>query len=61
MVRTRDLRDAIELAYFGLAELDSQERFVKVNPAYLSMLGLRETDEDKPSVLEAYGHFWLPN
>jgi PAS domain S-box-containing protein len=38
------LQGAIELAHLGLAELNTQGRFVMVNPAYLSMLGMRETE-----------------
>jgi PAS domain S-box-containing protein len=38
------LKSAIEVAGLGFAELDPEGRFVAVNAAYLSMLGLNESD-----------------
>ena len=38
------LKSAVEVARLGLAELDPEGRFVAVNPAYLSLLELNESD-----------------
>jgi PAS domain S-box-containing protein len=38
------LQATIDLAHLGLAELDSEGCFAAVNPAFLSMLGMREAE-----------------
>jgi PAS domain S-box-containing protein len=60
------LQEAVELARFGVAELNEQERFVSVDAAYMAMLGAEESTllgqhwqgtvhaEDKARVEAAY-------
>jgi two-component system sensor histidine kinase/response regulator len=51
MAGQRDfIQGAIELGHLGLAELDLEGRFVTANPAFLAMLGLKET--------ELLGQYW---
>jgi PAS domain S-box-containing protein len=51
MVNQREiLKTAVEQGHLGLAELDATGHFVAANPAFLSMLGMRET--------ELLGEFW---
>jgi PAS domain S-box-containing protein len=45
MVNQREiLKTAVEQGHLGLAELDAECHFVAANPAFLSMLGMRESE-----------------
>jgi PAS domain S-box-containing protein len=43
-ISTEFLREAAELANLGLSELNAEECFTALNPAFLSMLGMRESE-----------------